>query len=91
MDERHDRYVTFANIDCDGKAAVVMTRILAHVEARDSAFWPYFTAQRALAHERGMDDLRVLHNFLPTLKELLESLEDAETLALLEDLECTCM
>ena len=38
-----------------------------------------------------MDDLPVLHNFLPTIRELLETLDDRDTLAMLEDLEVTCM
>lgn len=90
-DTCRDRYVTFRNIDTDGMTRAVMARVLAHVAEGDSPFWPYFETQRALAHSRGLDDLRVLHNFLPTLKELLEDLEDPETLALLEELETQCM
>lgn len=86
-----DRYVTFANIDTEGMTRAVMARVLDHVARGDSPFWPYFEQQRALAHSRGFDDLRVLHNFLPTLKELLEDLDDAETLTLLEELETQCM
>ena len=84
-----DRYVTFSDIDCDGRTRRTMAAIEAHAAASASPFWAYFETQRRLAHGRGLDDLRVLHNFLPTLKELLE--EDAATLALLEDLEVTCM
>jgi hypothetical protein len=57
----------------------------------DSPFWPYFERQRKWAHAQGLDDLRVLHNFLPTLRELLEHLGDLDTLAMLEDLEESCM
>ena len=88
---KFDRYVSFANADWEGRSARVMEGVLAHVEAKDSAFWPYFLRQRDLAHARGLDDLRVLHNFLPTLKELLEELGDAATLEKLEDLEENCM
>ena len=88
---KFDRYVSFVNADWEGRSARVMEGLAAHVEARDSAFWPYFERQRALAHARGLDDLRVLHNFLPTLKELLEELGDAATLEKLEDLEENCM
>ncbi|MDC7784488.1 N(2)-fixation sustaining protein CowN [Rhodoplanes sp. TEM] len=89
--DRQDRYVTFRNIDCEGMTRTVMAHVLRHVAAGDSPFWPYFEEQRALAHGRGFDDLRVLHNFLPTLKELLDDLGDEETLALLEELETQCM
>ncbi|EJW09309.1 hypothetical protein A33M_1643 [Rhodovulum sp. PH10] len=88
---RQDRYVTFKNIDCEGMTEAVMARVLRHAEAGDSPFWPYFLEQRALGHDRGYDDLRVLHNYLPTLREILESLDDEETLSLLEELERTCM
>jgi hypothetical protein len=39
----------------------------------------------------GFDDLRVLHTYLPTLRELIADAGDDATLALLEDLEATCM
>ena len=86
-----DRYVSFRNADWEGRSRRVMAGLRRHIEAGDSPFWPYFERQRTLAHERGLDDLRVLHNFLPTLRELLEDLGDRETLALLEDLEEACM
>lgn len=91
MDQQTDRYVTFKNIDCEGKTGAVMARIQDHVAAGDSPFWDYFRLQRELAHGRGLDDLRVLHTYLPTLRELLEDLGDHETLDMLEDLERTCM
>jgi len=86
-----DRYVTFDGIDCDGRTVVVMQAIERHAAGSSSPFWAYFETQRRLAHERGLDDLRVLHNFLPTLKELLEDAGAGAELALLEDLEVTCM
>lgn len=89
--ERPDRYVTFTGMDCDGRTGVVMAAIRASAAVSTSPFWAYFESQRTLAHRRGLDDLRVLHNFLPTLKELLDQEGASETLALLEDLEVTCM
>jgi hypothetical protein len=41
--------------------------------------------------QQGFDDLRVLHSYLPTIREILADDEDTRTLALLEDLEETCM
>ncbi|CAH2599545.1 N(2)-fixation sustaining protein CowN [Rhodovastum atsumiense] len=91
MTEALERYITFRNIDCVGKSERVMERIQQHIDAEDNPFWPYFQKQRAQAHAMGFDDLRVLHNYLPTLRELLIDLDDETTLALLEDLEVTCM
>lgn len=89
--ERPDRYVTFAGMDCDGRTREVMAAIEARAAVSASPFWVYFATQRRLAHGRGLDDLRVLHNFLPTLKELLEGEGAAAELAMLEDLEVICM
>jgi hypothetical protein len=86
-----DRYVSFKNADWEGKSQRVIARLQHHIDCNTSPFWSYFAKQRDLAHQRGMDDLRVLHNFLPTIRELLENLDDQQTLAMLEDLEVTCM
>jgi hypothetical protein len=86
-----DRYVSFKNADWEAKSQQVIDRLQRYVDAGDNPFWGYFAEQRRLAHQRGMDDLRVLHNFLPTIRELLETIDDRDTLALLEDLEVTCM
>ncbi len=91
MDEQADRYATFRNIDCAGKAQLVIDRLQPFLDAAENPFWAYFRKQRADAHAKGFDDLRVLHNYLPTLRELLADADDMETLALLEDLEVTCM
>jgi hypothetical protein len=87
----YDRYVSFANSDWEGRSSRVMARLQVHIDAADSPFWPYFVRQRRLAHSQGLDDLRVLHNFVATLRELLENLGDREALQLLEELEETCM
>ena len=89
MDDTPDRYLTFRNIDCATKAQRVIDRLQPHLDAGESPFWAYFSRQRERAHADGFDDLRVLHSYLPTLRELLA--EDEATLALLEDLEVTCM
>ncbi len=87
MSSNFDRYVSFLGADWESMADRVLERINLHIEKADSDFWPYFQRQRDWAHRQGLDDLRVFHNFLPTLKELLESLDDHETLALLVELE----
>ena len=91
MDEPTDRYTSFRNIDCAGKAQQVIDRLQPLLDGSANPFWAYFRKQREDAHEKGFDDLRVLHNYLPTLRELLADADDTETLALLEDLEVTCM
>lgn len=91
MSAAFDRYVSFKNADWEGKSQRVIERLQIHIDGKTSPFWSYFTRQRSLAHERGMDDLRVLHNFLPTIRELLEAMDDRQTLAMLEELEEVCM
>jgi hypothetical protein len=91
MDESADRYVTFRNIDCAGRAQSVVERLQPYIDASENPFWAYFRKQREAAHANGFDDLRVLHNYLPTLRELLSDAGDDDTLALLEALEVTCM
>ncbi len=86
-----DRYVSFIGSDWEAKSAQVFACLQRHFDLKDSPFWPYFLKQRALAHRQGLDDLRVLHNFMPTLRELFENLGDAAHLTLLEALEETCM
>lgn len=91
MDQPADRYTSFRNIDCAGKAQLVIDRLQPLLDAAENPFWAYFSRQRAEAHAKGFDDLRVLHTYLPTLRELLSEAEHDETLALLEELEVTCM
>lgn len=87
-----DRYVSFKNADWEGKSQRVMARLQRHIDAADNPFWAYFAKKRdELRAKQGLDDLRVLHNYLPTLRELLEECGDLETLEMLEDLEVTCM
>lgn len=86
-----ERYVSFKNIDCAGKAQRVIDRLQPRIDAGTNPYWAYFEKQRASALQQGFDDLRVLHSYLPTIREILADDEDTRTLALLEDLEETCM
>lgn len=79
------------NFEWESKCAAVMARLQTHFDRQTSPFWPYFLKQRSHALSQGLNDLRVLHNYVSTLRELLEDLDDQETLTLLEDLEETCM
>lgn len=91
MSEEFDRYVSFRNVEWESKTAEVFGLLQDHFDRNTSPFWGYFLKQRGIAHAQGLDDLRVLHNFLPTLKDLLEDLQDATTLHKLEELEDRCM
>ncbi len=91
MTEQFDRYVSFRGADWEGKTSRVLASLQPHIDQVNSPFWAYFMRQRDLAHRQGLDDLRVLHNFVATLRELLENLGDLKTLAMLEELEETCM
>lgn len=69
-----------------------MQRLQRHVDAGENPFWAYFAQKRVeLRDKQGLDDLRILHNYLPTLRELLEDNGDLETLEMLEDLEANLM
>ncbi len=91
MSEDFDRYVSFRNVEWEGKTAEVFDLLQTHFDKNTSPFWEYFLKQRGIAHAQGLDDLRVLHNFLPTLKDILEDLDDVGTLNKLEELEDRCM
>ena len=91
MSQQIDRYISFKGIEWERKTKAVIAKLQVHMDQANSPFWPYFQRQRSWAHNQGMDDLRVLHNFLPTLREILEDIKDFETLSLLEELEETCM
>ncbi|MBB2191823.1 N(2)-fixation sustaining protein CowN [Gluconacetobacter azotocaptans] len=91
MTEQFDRYLTFKDLNWEERADRIFAALQPHFDQETSPFWPYFLKQRAISHRQGLDDLRVLHNFLPTLRDLLEELNDTETLLLLEELEVLCM
>jgi len=90
--KKPDRYESFRNIDCDGKARRVMAcidRQLALPE-RTNAFWEYFARKRAGHGGRKPDDLFLIHSHVNEIRELFETWDDADALALLEQLEDEC-
>ncbi|WP_176085786.1 N(2)-fixation sustaining protein CowN [Martelella sp. HB161492] len=90
-ESNYDRYVSFKGADWENRSAAIMAKLEAHRARETSPFWPYFFQQRDKALSQGFDDLRVLHNYVSTLRELLETLQDDDTLAMLEALEESCM
>lgn len=92
MSVSFDRYVSFQHCDWEAQSQRVMDALQRHIDAAENPFWAYFDKKRTeLRDKQGLDDLRVLHNYLPTLRELLEDNGDLATLALLEDLEAKLM
>lgn len=91
MVDVQDRERSLNVYDCENKCERVMARLQDHFDRQTNPFWPYFLKQRSHAHSQGLSDLRVLHNYVSTLRELLEELDDRQTLVMLEDLEETCM
>ncbi|WP_420135582.1 N(2)-fixation sustaining protein CowN [Rhodopseudomonas sp.] len=92
MSDSFDRYVSFKNCNWEIRSERVMARLQTHIDAGENPFWAYFAQKRTeLREKQGLDDLRVLHNYLPTLRELLEDNGDLETLSMLEELEMHLM
>ena len=70
MSASFDRYVSFKHCDWEGRSERVMQRLQRHVDAAENPFWAYFAQKRIeLRDKQGLDDLRILHNYLPTLRE----------------------
>lgn len=87
-----DRYISFDGIDCDGNASRVMTCILHHVAIpeRNTVFWDYFMKKRAGGSGPRPDDLFLIHSNINQVRELFETWQDQEAMALLAQLEEEC-
>lgn len=87
-----DRYVSFEGIDCDGNARRVMACIerLVADPAKNNVFWDYFMKKRSGTSGPRPDDLFLIHSNINQVRELFETWEDAEALALLLQLEEEC-
>jgi len=87
-----DRYVSFTDIDCDGRAKQIMDYIDAHIiiPERNDAFWEYFTKKRLGGSGPKPDDLFLIHSNLNQVRELFEKWDDNDALKLLFQLEEEC-
>ena len=87
-----DRYVSFAGIDCNGKAARVMACIDRHLALpeRNNVFWEYFQQKRSGVKGPKYDDLYLVHSNINQVRELFEKWEDSEAMQLLDQLEEEC-
>jgi hypothetical protein len=91
MARRLERYESFRNIDCVGMCREVMQALGRHIDAKKNPFWQYFAMKRERALAAGLDDLRVLHSYVHTIREILTAEGDEPALALLSELEDKCM
>lgn len=87
-----DRYVSFADIDCDGNARRLMDLIERNIPqaGRSGPFWPYFMAKREPKSGTAPDDLFLIHCHINQIRELFEETGDAEAKALLVRIEEEC-
>ncbi len=89
--KKADRYLSFADIDCDGKARQVMACIEKNLAAgHGSPFWPYFLAKRQPRSGPVPDDLFLVHSHINQIREFFEECADVAALELLLDVEETC-
>jgi N(2)-fixation sustaining protein CowN len=87
-----DRYVSFKDIDCDGRARLLMEAIDKHLQdpAKNNAFWDYFNKKRRGSSGPRPDDLFLIHSNINQIREFFESCQDAEGQALLAQIEEEC-
>ena len=88
--KKTDRYISFQGIDCDGNARRLMACIEHQLAqpGRGNAFWDYFRQKRKSGPQA--DDLFLVHAHLNAIRELFETWDDREALALLDQIEEEC-
>ena len=93
-----DRYVSFKNIDCEGNSKRLMAMLRRHIDDPEKCdpFWDRFKEKLARAGNpegnggRVLDELFLIHTCINNLYEIFETYDDAEALALLEQIEREC-
>ena len=87
-----DRYVSFAGMDCDGRARRMMECIERHMAAsgQENPFLKYFMAKRQPRSGPVPDDLFLIHSNLNQIREFFEECDDQASLELLFQLEEEC-
>lgn len=93
-----DRYVTYANIDCEGNAKRLMQMLRKHIDdpTKSNPFWEKFKArldrigQPTEAGDNRHDEIFLIHNYINNLYEIFEDNDDSEALALLNRIEREC-
>lgn len=87
-----DRYVSFVGLDCDGQARRLFAMLRKYMEqpALSNPFWQRLAQKLAPTQGPRHDELFLIHAHINTLREQLEQHDDAEALALLEQIEHEC-
>lgn len=95
IDVKTDRYVTYAGIDCEGNARIVVEHVLALIAdpAKSNALWDRFMLRLAEAGKVGArkaDELCLACSHTYYIEELFEEHGDEEGLEALRRLEDEC-
>lgn len=87
-----DRYVSFKGIDCDGNARRMIAMLRRHIDdpQKTNPFWEKFKQKLDPVSGPRHDELFLVHAYINVIREYLEYMQDAEALALLEQLESEC-
>jgi len=93
-----DRYVTYANIDCEGNSKKLMQLLRQHIDdpGKTNAFWEKFKGmldkigKPAENNDRQVDEIFLIHTYINNLCEIFEEYEDEAALALLDQIEREC-
>lgn len=96
--EPTDRYVTYANIDCEGNAKKLMQMLREHIDnpEKTNPFWEKFKemlgkiGKPAENHGRSYDEIFLIHTYINNLYEIFEEYEDEAALTLLDQIEREC-
>ncbi len=90
--EKSDRYVSFRGIDCDGNAKRLIAYLRRHIDdpEKTNPFWEQFKQKLNPTAGPRYDNLYLVHAYINVIREYLELMQDAEALALLEQLEEEC-
>lgn len=90
--EKPDRYVSFKGIDCDGNARRLIACLRRHIDdpEKTNPFWEQFKLKLNPTSGPRYDELYLVHAYINVIREYLEHMQDAEALALLEQLEEEC-
>lgn len=93
--EKPDRYKSFAGIDCLGESRRLIEIVQRHIRdpAKSNAFWAAFDHKLTEVGDTTRhtpDELRLICSYVVYLEELFERYDDAEGLALLQQIEEDC-
>ncbi len=96
--ESTDRYVTYANIDCEGNAKQLMSMLRRHIDdpEKTNLFWEKFKQkldkidEPSAVGESRSDEIFLIHNYVNNLYEIFEEYNDEAALALLDQIEREC-